>query len=154
MPEPFWKRKKLPEMSLKEWESLCDGCGKCCLLKLEDEDTGEIAYTDVACRLLDLRTCRCRDYAHRAARVPGCVVLGPRALEALDWMPSTCAYKLVAAGKDLPSWHPLVSKDPKSVHRAGISVRGRCVKEREVPDKDLEDHIVDWADNSSVYEEN
>jgi len=132
-------------MTRVEWESLCDGCAKCCLLKFEDEKTAEIFYSDVACRLLDLRSCRCRDYANRKARVPDCVVLNPRNLKALSWMPSTCAYKLVAQGKDLPDWHPLVSKDRRSVHRAGVSVRGRCVSERDVSEEEAEERIIDWA---------
>ena len=142
--QPFWRRKTLAQMTTTEWESLCDGCGKCCLLKLEDEDTGEIAHTDVACHLLDLESCRCRDYRNRRKRVPDCVVLSSGNVLALGWMPATCAYRLVAEGKDLPDWHPLISGDPESVHRAGISVRGRVVSEAGVADEDLEDHIVDW----------
>lgn len=141
---PFWRRKTLAMMTPDEWEKLCDGCGRCCLLKLEDEDTSEVLYTDVACRLLDEGTCRCRDYAHRTRRVPGCVVLTPDTLERLDWMPSTCAYRLLHEGKDLPDWHPLVSGSRQSVHRAGISVRGRTLPEGEVADEDLEDRIVTW----------
>lgn len=142
--EPFWRRKTLEQMTAEEWESLCDGCGKCCLLKLEDEDDGQIFHTDVACRLLDLQSCRCRDYRHRRKRVPDCVVLTARNVLALGWMPATCAYRLLAEGKDLPDWHPLISGDPESVHRAGISVRGRAASEEDVPDEELEDHVVDW----------
>jgi uncharacterized cysteine cluster protein YcgN (CxxCxxCC family) len=142
--QPFWRRKTLEQMTHQEWESLCDGCGKCCLLKLEDEDTEEICHTDVACRLLDLESCRCRDYRHRKKIVSDCVVLTPRNVTALRWMPSTCAYRLIAEGRALPDWHPLVSGDQESVHRAGISVRGRAVSEEAVPDAELEDHIVDW----------
>jgi uncharacterized protein len=129
-------------MTPSEWESLCDGCGKCCLHKLQFEDTGELAYTNVACRLLDLKTCRCRRYAQRQRYVPDCVRLDPQNVGELDWMPSTCAYRLVAEGKDLPSWHPLVSGDPQSVHDAGISIRGRAIPEERA--WTLENHIVDW----------
>ena len=141
---PFWRRKSLAEMTPEEWESLCDGCGRCCLLKLEDQDTSEIVYTDVACRLLDLGTCRCTRYRERTRLVPDCVVLTPENLARLDWMPSTCAYRLLDEGKDLPDWHPLVSGRRDSVHLAGISVRGRALREGEVRDEDLEDRIVAW----------
>ncbi|WP_173932326.1 YcgN family cysteine cluster protein [Chelativorans sp. Marseille-P2723] len=123
--EPFWKSKPLLAMSDAEWESLCDGCGKCCLAKLEDEDTGEILWTSVACRLFDSATCRCSDYSGRLARIPDCVQLTPENVFELGWLPSTCAYRLLAEGKELAWWHPLVSGDPETVHKAGISVRGR-----------------------------
>lgn len=139
---PFWKAKRLDEMTHEEWESLCDGCAKCCLAKLEDEESGEIAYTNVACRLLDLGTCRCSNYAERDRYVPDCITLTPENVSQLRWMPSTCAYRLLAEGRDLPSWHPLVSGDPSTVHRVGISVRGRAVPERLAVD--LEDYIVTW----------
>ncbi len=142
--EPFWRRKTLAEMTRSEWESLCDGCAKCCLDKLEDEDTGEISYTEVACRLLDLGTCRCTDYANRTRFVPDCVVLTPRTVARLTWLPSTCAYRLISEGRDLEWWHPLVSGDPETVHRAGVSVRGRAVPEAVAGD--LEDHIVHWPE--------
>lgn len=143
--EAFWRRKSLAEMTEQEWESLCDGCGKCCLLKLEDEETEEIEHTDVACHLLDLGTCRCSNYPRRKEVVPDCVILTPESIDQLRWMPTTCAYRLVKEGKELPSWHPLVSGETESVHRAGISVRSRAVSESEVDDADLEDHIVTWA---------
>jgi uncharacterized protein len=142
--EPFWRTKSLAEMTREEWESLCDGCGKCCLIKLQDEDGDEVDYTDVACRLLDLGACRCTRYAERKELVPECVVLTPGKLDRLPWMPSTCAYRLLHEGKDLPWWHPLVSGDPEDVHRAGISVRGRVVPEARVAEEDLEDRIVEW----------
>lgn len=142
---PFWKRKTLAEMSKAEWESLCDGCGRCCLNKIEYEDTGEIVYTDVGCRLLDGEACRCRDYPHRNARVKNCDRLTARNISRLNWLPSTCGYRLIDSGRDLYWWHPLVSGDPETVHAAGISVRGRVgVFEHRMGEEDLEDRIVDW----------
>jgi len=138
---PFWERKKLEQMSPAEWESLCDGCAKCCLHKLEDIDTGELAFTNVACRLLDIGACQCGDYERRNTLVPDCVVLNPKNVSELVWMPATCAYRLLAEGKPLAHWHPLVSGDPDSVHRAGISVRGRCISERHAGP--LEHHVLD-----------
>lgn len=137
---PFWKRKSLTEMSETEWESLCDGCGQCCLYKLEDADTGEYALTDVACRYLDHDTCRCTDYANRHRNVPDCVKVTPGNIAGLRWMPETCAYRLLAKGRDLEWWHPLVSGDPGTVHSSGASVRGKAVNEDRVDD--LEDHVV------------
>lgn len=144
--KPFWVRKTLAEMTAEEWESLCDGCGRCCLAKLEDEDDGEVYFTSVSCRLLDTQTCRCTDYANRLAQVPDCVALGPDTVAAIHWLPSTCAYRLVAEGRPLYPWHPLLSGSPESVHRAGISVRGRVISEAYVPEADLEDHIIHWVD--------
>lgn len=142
--EPFWRVKRLDEMTREEWESLCDGCAKCCLIKLEDEDTGEIEYTDIACRLLDAETCRCTDYANRSVRVPDCVTLTPQNLEDIEWMPPSCAYRLVRDGKDLPWWHPLVSGEYEAVRLAGMSVYGRFLHEDDADMEDLEGRIVDW----------
>lgn len=141
---PFWLQKSLAEMNREEWESLCDGCAKCCLVKLQDGIGGGTDYTDVACRLLDQESCRCTRYPDRKAEVPDCVVLTAETISALGWMPSTCAYRLVSEGRDLPWWHPLVSGDPETVHLAGMSVRGRVLSETEVEDDALEDRIVDW----------
>lgn len=143
--EPFWERKTLTELDATEWESLCDGCGRCCLLKLEDADSGAIAYTGIACRLLDIRRCRCRDYGHRQQRVSDCQVLNTVVVSATGWLPDTCAYRLMAEGKPLPDWHPLISGDPDSVHAAGISVRDRVVSEEFVHPDALADHVVRWV---------
>lgn len=140
----FWRHHSLDEMSRAEWEALCDGCAKCCLVKLEDEDTGDISYTNVACRLLDLGTCRCGNYALRRQLVRGCVVLDPLNLDrVLPWMPRTCAYRLVHEGRDLEDWHPLISGDPESVHKAGISLKGRMVTEYDVDEEDWPDHVIE-----------
>lgn len=141
--QPFWQTTPLTKMSQQQWESLCDGCGKCCLHKLEDEDTGEVFYTDVACRYLS-NDCRCQCYAQRAEKVAACLTLRPQDLQQVNWLPSTCAYRLIAEGKQLPAWHPLVSGDPNSVHKAGQSVKGRFVPEESVAPDDFEDHIVLW----------
>lgn len=141
--EPFWKRKSMAEMSRAEWESLCDGCGRCCLHKLEDEDSGELVFTSVACRQLDSRACHCRVYDQRQQRVADCLVLTPQS-SYLKWLPSSCAYRRLAEGRDLADWHPLVSGDPESVHRAGISVRNRVVSEADVHPDDLDRFIVTW----------
>lgn len=146
-PQPFWKTKSMSEMSPEEWESLCDGCAQCCLIRLEDEDTGEIATTYVVCRYLDLHACRCRVYKRRTRLVPTCLQITPELIPQLSWMPKTCAYRLIYEGKDLPSWHPLVSGNRQSVHRAGMSVRGRVVPESVVNEENLEDYITDeWDD--------
>lgn len=139
----FWRHKKLGEMSAQEWESLCDGCGKCCLNKLIDEDD-EVLYTNVACRLLDGDCVRCTRYKDRFRLVPDCVRLTPETVGKLKWLPSTCAYRLLNEGQDLPDWHPLVSGRPESVVEAGVSVQGRVISERDAGP--LEHHLVDWAD--------
>jgi hypothetical protein len=142
--EPFWLRKRLDQMTRAEWESLCDGCARCCLIKLQDADTDEVSYTDVACKLLDTQSCRCTKYFERSKLVPDCITLTPENLRDLPWMPSTCAYRLVAEGHDLYWWHPLVSGDPETVHLAGISVRHRCIPERRR--MNLEKRIVTWPE--------
>jgi len=143
---PFWTAKSLSEMSRAEWESLCDRCGRCCLNKLEDEETAEIFWTDVACKLLDHGTCLCKSYANRHDFVPDCVELDVEEVvtQTYTWLPPTCAYRLLAAGEDLFSWHPLISGDPETVHTAGISVRNRVRSEEDIPVEGLEDFIVDW----------
>ena len=141
---PFWETKSLTEMTPAEWESLCDGCARCCLIKLEDPDDGSFAHTDVACHLLDHETCRCSDYANRCTKVPDCIQLSPSNISELGFMPPTCAYRRLAEGRGLAWWHPLVTGDRESVHWAGISVRSRAVSEEGVADAELEDHIVDW----------
>jgi uncharacterized cysteine cluster protein YcgN (CxxCxxCC family) len=139
---PFWLTKRLEDMTAEEWESLCDGCGRCCLHKLRDVDTSELAFTNVACRLLDTESCRCSDYARRRRRVPDCVQLTPAIVREVDWLPPSCAYRRIAEGKGLAWWHPLVSGDPETVHQAGVSVRGRAISERRAGP--FEHHIVDW----------
>ncbi len=138
----FWKEKTLEQMNSQEWENLCDRCAKCCLEKLEDEDTGEILYTNVACRLLDIETCNCSNYLQRQRFVYSCINLTPKKIATLPWLPSTCAYRLIFEGKDLPNWHPLITGDIHSTRKAGISCHGRIISERIV--KDLEAHICDW----------
>jgi uncharacterized protein len=139
---PFWKRKTLEQLDAQEWESLCDGCGLCCLQKLQDEYTQRIYYTRVACRLLDQQSCRCTDYARRRERVPDCVQLSPAEAHEYRWLPESCAYRLLAEGQELPSWHHLVCGDPSAVHRAGISRAGQMLPEDAVPEDDWEDHII------------
>lgn len=142
---PFWRAKTLEEMTEAEWESLCDGCGRCCLVKLEDEDTGRLHATDIGCRLFDAGTCRCKDYANRSRTVPDCVTLTPHAVRTLPWLPPTCAYRLLAEGRDLPWWHPLVSGDPDTVIAAGVSVRDRVyANEDELPEEEVTERIVTW----------
>ena len=142
---PFYETKTLSQMTKAEWESLCDGCGKCCVILLQDppEDGGRVWRTDVGCRLLDLKAVRCSDYANRHTRVPGCVKLTPENVGTLSWMPQTCAYRLVHEGRPLYDWHPLKTGDPDSTRKAGAGVHGTLVGEDEVDDEDLDDHIID-----------
>jgi len=144
---PFWKTKSLNKLSHEEWESLCDGCGKCCVLKLEDIDTENIFYTDVACKMLDCKTGRCRDYTRRKQHVPDCILLTPETIEQLAWMPKTCAYRLVYEGQNLPDWHPLISGSTDTVLRAGHSVAGLVLPEGSVEDEDMAEHIKNWDDS-------
>jgi len=139
----IWWEKPLDDLNDAQWEALCDGCGLCCMHKFEDEDTGEILFTDVACRLLDCAACRCTDYGHRIRLVPACMVIRGFTTQQYAWLPATCAYRLRHEGKTLPGWHPLVSGDAESVHAAGISMRGRCVPEGEVDEEDIVEHIVE-----------
>lgn len=140
---PFWELKTLAEMSVSEWESLCDGCAKCCLHKLQDEDTDEVFYTSVACKKLDLNKCRCSVYEQRLSYVPDCLDLIQESMDELGWLPNSCAYRIVAEGRDLPEWHHLISGDINSVHKAGMSVAGRVVSETEVPPDELELYIIE-----------
>lgn len=145
LPPKFWQTKSLGEMSAREWEALCDGCAKCCLHKLEDEDSGDVHYTKVVCRYLDQGSCRCEDYQHRSELVPHCVCLSVEKVADYQWLPTTCAYRLLAENKPLYDWHPLVSGNPSSVHEAGISVRGRVLSDKYVHDDGYEEHIIHWV---------
>jgi uncharacterized cysteine cluster protein YcgN (CxxCxxCC family) len=142
----WWQEKTLDELTVGEWEALCDGCAKCCLHKLQDEDSGEVFYTKVRCRYLDEQTCRCSDYANRSVLMPNCIKLRPGEMDALDWLPSTCAYRLRAEGQPLPAWHPLVSGDADSIHGAGISIRGRAISDEYIHPDGYDEHIVRWVE--------
>lgn len=142
----FWNDKTLAELTTGEWEQLCDGCGRCCLHKLEDVDTGLFFYTSVACQLLDAESCRCTNYRERLSIVPDCLRLSPDDADQFEWLPASCAYRRLANGQPLEWWHPLVSGDPQSVHQAGISVRGKTTSEINVPRERLEDHVIHWID--------
>ena len=142
--KPFWQYKSLRQMTVPEWESLCDGCGLCCLIRFEDEETGDIIPTRVSCKLFDGAACRCSDYENRKASVPDCIKLTPYNIEGLEWMPPSCAYRRLHEGKELPSWHPLLTGDPESVHRAGVSVRGQTISETVLADpEDALDYPAD-----------
>lgn len=142
-PQPWW-HKPLNDLSHEQWEALCDGCGKCCMAKLQDEDTLKVYYTNVACQQFDAETCRCSDYAHRIEKVPDCVQLTQKNIQDFDYLPSTCAYRLRAHGQALPAWHPLMTDDHASVHSAGISVRNKIVTPQQAGP--LQHHLYDWDD--------
>jgi len=145
---PFWKKKSVFEMTRQEWESLCDGCGRCCLEKLKDNKTGKVYYTDLACRYLDLFTCRCKIYFERTHLVTDCEWLVPAKIQKYGWLPKSCAYRLVIEGRDLASWHPLISGDPETVHNEGISIRGKAISSLGIPEAEFEKHITSngiWA---------
>lgn len=141
---PFWETKKLAEMTQKEWESLCDGCARCCLNKYEEDWSKKIHFTDVSCKLLDSESCRCSDYQNRAKKVPDCVQLTPEIMDDMYCLPPTCAYRVLYEGGTLSWWHPLVSGDPNTVHEAGISVRGKCVSEVDLTERQIRRRIVRW----------
>ena len=134
--QPFWRSKTLEAMTVAEWESLCDGCGLCCLVRFEDEDTREIIPTRIHCKMFDAASCRCGDYPNRRRHVPDCIKLTPHNIEALEWMPKSCAYRRLHEGRSLASWHPLITGDPESVHRAGVSIRGQTISEASLADPD------------------
>ena len=138
----FWNTKKLTEMSIEEWESLCDNCGKCCLHKLEDEATRKIVFTSVACKLINLNSCRCSRYSERTTLVPECLDLSQLDSDKYNWLPSTCAYRLLNDGKELPSWHPLISGNYASVKKAGVSISSYAIKESK--SINFEHHIIEW----------
>ena len=145
----FWQTKSLSEMNSNEWESLCDGCGKCCLQQLEDELTETIVFTDVACDLFDAQTCRCTDYQNRSTKVPNCISLNiNNVLEAAEFAPPSCSYRLLALGEELPEWHPLRQGNDIAMHEQGYSAKSRCRSMKSVELKDLEDYVVDWPTKS------
>lgn len=140
---PFWKTKTLEQMDRGEWESLCDGCARCCLIKLEDEDSGDIYLTRLSCSMLNVRSCRCSDYPNRFAKMPDCIEIDVQKVRELSWLPVTCGYRVVAEGRDLAWWHPLISGAPETVHQAGVSVRALAMNERRVKTANYERYIID-----------
>jgi len=149
-PQPYWKTKNMAEMSPQEWENLCDGCGKCCCIRLEDEDTADIYITDVVCKLFDPNTCQCTDYPNRSKKVPDCVTLTPDNVDKLHWMPRTCAYRLVAEGKDLPEHHHLVSGSRDTIHEVGMSVQDAVVSEIMIDEEELHHRLVVWPGEPDI----
>ena len=141
----FWKKYPLDQLSSAEWEALCDGCGLCCLVKLEDEETAEVAYTKVACKLLDCKTAHCQDYANRRQQVPDCIQLTAEKLPTIHWLPSSCAYRRLHEGKNLPSWHYLNTGSRQSVIKAKKSAAGRCISEVDIHEDEIDDYIVRWV---------
>ncbi|WP_035373899.1 YcgN family cysteine cluster protein [Acinetobacter gerneri] len=141
----FWKKYTLDELNQAEWEALCDGCGLCCLIKLEDEETAEVAYTKVACKLLDCKTAQCSDYPNRLDYVPDCIQLSPEKLQNITWLPSSCAYRRLNEGKNLPTWHYLLTGSRENVISARKSAAGRCISETDVDEEEIEDYIVRWV---------
>ncbi len=142
--KPYWESKRLEEMTPKEWDSICDGCGKCCLCKLQDDETGEIFYTNVACKLLDIATCRCTSYKKRKELIPGCAILSPKNIKVFRWLPQTCAYRLLSQGKELFRWHHLISGSSGMVHKLGVSIKNKVVSETHIHPDQIPEHIVDW----------
>ena len=147
--QPNWIQKPLVDMTPAEWEAICDGCGRCCLFKLEDDSSGEVFFTNVACRLLDSDTCRCTDYENRFQLVPGCVKLSPQNVYEFSWLPGSCAYRRLILKKPLAWWHPLISESPHTVHDVGISTRGRTIAEGEADLDQLEQYVVNWSNPNS-----
>ena len=146
MSQQFWKQKELHDLTKKEWESLCDGCAKCCLVKLQDEESDEVAYTNVVCQYLNFENCHCTEYKQRNELVPHCVWLKPEMIDEFFWLPTTCAYRLIAEGKDLASWHPLISGDADSVHTSGNSIKDKVYSEENIHSDDLEEYIIHWVE--------
>lgn len=146
MSTPFWQSKTLFEMSTQEWESICDGCAKCCLTQLQDEESEQLVFTNVACNLLNDQTCRCSDYPNRSQRVPDCMTMTiDNVHECVEFAPSSCSYRLLLEGKPLPDWHHLVNGDRDKIHKQGRSVQSRVKFQRDVKEEDLEDHVIDWC---------
>ena len=141
----FWQQKKLVEMNRQEWESLCDGCAKCCLIKLQDDETDEVAYTNIVCQYMDEKNCQCIEYQDRNTLVPRCVWLKPEMVDEFFWLPDTCAYRLVSEGRDLPSWHHLISGSSETVHQQGISIKNKVINERFVHNEDEQEYVIHWV---------